>query len=243
MSLGRVKEKIEATARNGHLLYYEDLLLSDMGDDDDDRRRTLYAILDKLNNEEHAKSGVWLSSIVVGKDIGMPGEGFFRKYRQRFGVFAVDKSENFVLFAQLARQVFRHYNAADDYGILIDADNVAVAATGKILQNLLQVENGRLIVCRAFGNNAEWGNKLRKNYGIDFFHTPPKEHEIKNATDFRLYVEATLRVIRGTHHGRLINILYLMSCDRGFKHLADTAKKDGIEVRWLDNKGKSHPLG
>ena len=95
MSRERVKEKIEAAARNGHLLYYEDLLSSDMGDDDDDRRRTLYAILDKLNNEEHAKSGVWLSSIVVGKDIGMPGEGFFRKYRQRFGVFAVDKSENF----------------------------------------------------------------------------------------------------------------------------------------------------
>ena len=245
MSLGRVKEKIEAAARDGHLLYYEDLLLSDMGDDDDDRRRTLYAILDKINDEEHTKSGVWLSSIIVGESIGMPGEGFFRKYRQRFGAFISDKSDNFVLFARLARKVFRHYRAADNYGILIDADHVGVDVAETIL-----TRNQNFVARRAFGNQQEFGKKwrrLRSNFGAEFYPTPKTEYEknqhgIKNATDFRLYKQG-VRITREIHLKRLIDVLYILSCDKGFKHLADTIKDDGVEVQWLDNKGNPHLLG
>ena len=244
MSLGRVKEKIVAAARAGHLLYYEDLLSSDMGDDDDDRRRTLYAILDKLNDEEHAKSGVWLSSIVVGENIGMPGEGFFRKYHKRFPHDFVGRPP-FVAFSLLARAVFRKYRPAGghlNYGILIDADNrVGCNVVDSILQ-----KHQNFIVRRAFGNNEKWCEKLRRNRSIGFSHTPPKEWKIEkidNATDFRLYTDTLLSVIRKSHDKRLIDVLYIISSDKGFKCLVDNAKNDMLIVQWRDNKGDRHRLG
>ena len=237
--LKQIKDELEKAARAGHLLYYEELLpLLPPEYDEAVGRPVLYQILDDINEEEHAKNGVWLSSIVVGKNIGMPGEGFFRKYHKRFPHHLVGLPP-FVAFSLLAREIFRKYRPAGgslNYGILIDADN---GVGCNVVDGLLQ-KHQNFIVRHAFGNNEKWCEKLRQNRRIDFSHTPP-EWRIKNATDFRLYTDTLLRVIRKSHDKRLIDVLYIISSDNGFKYLVDTAKKDQIRILWRDNKGGRHP--
>lgn len=227
----KILEKINFAAREGCFLYYEELLA--LSDDDKPDRRELYDILDSINGDIR---GCVPSALVIDENLGMPGSGFFRKQRERGGRRT---EENFPFFARLAREVFRFYRAPENYGVLVDADHVSA----KAVANLLRKDN-KYIVCRAYGNNAEWGNKfLKEKYPVvEFFHTPEQEQSIKSATDFRLYAQG-LRLVREIHDKRILDILYVMSCDKGFKHFTDAVKKDGVDVVWLDNHGKSHPLG
>ena len=231
----KILERIESAARDGRLLRYEDLLAL-AGDGNPDRPE-LYKILDEING---GIRGCAPSAIVIDEYLGMPGAGFFRKQRERGGR---SSQESFPLFARLARQVFKVYKARENYGLLIDADQVGAETVSGIVGKY-----EKFIVCRAFGNDPKWGKKrLFKKYEIDFYPTPEEEYKkaklgIGSATDFRLYAQA-VRLVREIHDMRILDVLYIVSCDKGFKHLAETVKEDGIIVKWLDNKGEPHSLG
>ncbi|MGI9307354.1 MAG: hypothetical protein ACR2P5_08655 [Gammaproteobacteria bacterium] len=231
----KIECEIASAARSGRLLYYTDLLPDDVNEK---KRRMFYFILDEINE----KQGETLlpSALVVGEEIGMPGEGFFRKNKKHLGLLGNPSQNRFAAFAREARKLCAHYGAKKNCGILIDADQVGTATTKELLSGI----DEKPVVCRAYGNAETWGikNNFRDKRNITFFHTPKEEHAIRSATDFRLYAQA-VRIVREIHNKKLIDKLYIVSCDKGFKHLTDTVKQDGIEVVWLDNEGNKHALG
>ena len=242
-----VKQKIEEAAKSGCLLYYDELLPSEMEISMEiskgEERARLYPVLDEINDESWEKEQILLSALVIGKEIGMPGEGFFRKNKEKNRFLAQFSLENrFTVFAREARKAISRYNKTKNNGVIIDADQVGGDTAARLLDKI-----NLPVVCRAYGNDANWLAKKRKRLGVDFFHTPEKEYrknelDIKNATDFRLYAQ-TVVAVREIHNKRLIDDLYIISCDKGFKHLVDTVREDGVEVEWLDNQGEKHNLG
>lgn len=71
-------DRLHEIARQGDMVYYSEiapLLGIDTGDPYFGAR--VGRVLDEVNHAEHAAGRPLLSAVVIAKDTGMPGEGFF----------------------------------------------------------------------------------------------------------------------------------------------------------------------
>jgi len=88
-------EKLKEVARAGTVTYYSDIAPMaglDMSLPND--RYEIGAILDDINQDEHAEGRPLLSAVVVQKDILRPGQGFFTMARD-MGLFTGDDEDRF----------------------------------------------------------------------------------------------------------------------------------------------------
>ena len=77
--LNKIRRKLIEVAKKENVISYGDLAgFAEMPFDVDSERNRLYAILDEINRGEDAQGRPMLSVVVVHKDDGKPGAGFFK---------------------------------------------------------------------------------------------------------------------------------------------------------------------
>lgn len=251
----KILENIKSAACDGCLLFYDELLAL-LGDDKtDERRRELYGILGELNREN--EDGLNLSALVVDRNTGMPGPGFFREFMSKS-----EEGNTFLFFAGEVRKIFaRHRRAstAVHYGVLIDADQVNAA---KVRDFFLQKERGNYpIVCRACGikGKKEWNMEPLERLCADrckpdyySVPAPTKQRDVgqrrqrrganqkrpnkqSDAADFFLSMIGAV-MMEKTYARCLLDKMYIISGDRDFAYLQKFMRSYGIDVQCVDNQ-------
>ncbi|MGI9298027.1 MAG: hypothetical protein ACR2QC_09025 [Gammaproteobacteria bacterium] len=230
----RILEKIGDAARERRLLNYEDVLLLKSGVGDDDRR-DLYEILGEINRE--SEEGLLLSALIVDRNTGMPGPGFFRE-------FMPDSAANsFKFFAWEAKRIFNHHGAGVlvNYGVLVDADQTSA----QNVANFLQKQKHLPVVCQACGKKSEeeWNmtpiRLVCKSQRVPNYYKVPaslggnrKQHD---AADFFLSMAGAVMMER-TYANFLLDEIYIMSGDKDFAYLRKFVADYRIKVRCFNNQ-------
>ncbi len=235
----KILERIESAAGERRLLYYDELLVLS-GDGNPDRPE-LYEILGEINNER--QDGLKPSAIVVSKEMGMPGAGFYREFMPEAG------TNVFKFFAGEAKKVFQHYapDAPKNYGVLIDADNVA----SKNVADFLRKQSRFPIVLRACGiaDKWEWGIKLINEsfsqcdpqyYSVPAPAGTKKHQKQHDAADFFLSMTGAV-MMEKTYDKRLLDEIYIMSGDKDFAYLRKFINGYRVDVLCFNNRMEKVP--
>lgn len=235
----KILNQIQVAAGKGRLLFYEDLLKHVLphceSPTEDDARRKLYGILDDINNED--ENSLLPSALVIDRNTGMPGPGFFRKFGGRRNL----NSNAFGSFVGEAKKVFNHYQIHEtpkNYGVLIDADQTN--ATN--VNNFLQREHADIpaVICRARGQKAKWNTSPLKKHNIEFHSVPTTEQHKRDAADFFLSMEGAVMAHK-THGDRLLDLIYIISGDKDLSHLQTFIDSCNITTDRRDNNFNKLP--
>ena len=237
LSREEIEEKLAAAAKGGYFLFYEDLLTKDTTDS----RRALYCLLGKINDEN--QDGLNITALVIDRRTGMPGPGFFRGLVAGKTKADIPPEKVYTVFCGEIRRIFRHYNAPEKFGALIDADNCGnFAQVEEFLQR--DIPNKRdAVICWVCGKDNQRDMSPLKRHNPEFLSIRENLRDSKNAADFVLSMQGAVMLSTPNIHG-VIDVLLVYSGDYDLGHLEIFAKRNQSKFRQFNNRGEEFsPIG
>ena len=234
----QIEEKLAAAAKGGYFLFYEDLLTEDAADDYQSRQ-ALYRLLGEINDESQGRLNP--TALVIDARTGMPGPGFFRGLQKK-NKKPISPERIYKTFRGEVREIFNEYDAPDQFGVLIDADNHANST--KVEEFLkTEIPGGRdAIVCCACGKDEQWDmSPLERHHPESFLRIREDLRNKKNAADFALSMRGAVMLSTPNIRG-IIDVVLVYSGDSDLSHLENFARLYKVEFRQFNNQGERVPL-
>ena len=235
LSKQKIYEELEKAAHSGSFLFYKDLWPAD-----ENARKDLYRLLGEINDEN--QDGLNITALVVNKRTGMPGPGFFRGIEKKTEAL-IPPEKIYAVFCGEVRKIFRHYNAPEKYGVLIDADNCGdFSQIEKFLQRDIP-DKQDAVVCCVCGKDDKDEHVLSplSRHCPEFLSIRENLRYSNNAADFALSMQGAVMLSTPSIYG-IIDVLLAYSGDYNLGHLEIFAKRNQAKFRQFNNRGEEFSL-